>query len=278
VPSTELTPPQGVTEQRWLSTQASAGFHRNWTPRQRLDVSFSDWHREPLDGIGFESRSRMASMQESWALNSRVQLLMGYRLNQNRQNGFVTQNGSTITHTTDVGVRLEKRLSATRGLAISGGGGATYARVPVAAGPALTVTQPFGTGSVQLSMARGWSLTANGSREIEVLDGVSPQPFISDMFSMQLGAAPSSRIQASVVGGYSRGSALIGTTGSFEAATGSAQLQVGLSSCCGIYTSYSYYQHRLLELSEIPVGFPSQYGRHSIRVGMTVWLPLYGSF
>jgi hypothetical protein len=45
-----------------------------------------------------------------------------------------------------------------------------------------------------------------------------------------------------------------------------------------VFGSYSYYNHRLRDLTNIPVGFPNRFNRNAVNVGVTIWLPLYGSF
>ena len=86
------------------------------------------------------------------------------------------------------------------------------------------------------------------------------------------------RANVSITGTYSDGKAHEGDTGSFSSLGGTAQIQYAVSRCCSLVTSYSYYEHRILDVAAVPTGFPSDFTRNAVRFGMTVWLPLYGTF
>jgi hypothetical protein len=84
------------------------------------------------------------------------------------------------------------------------------------------------------------------------------------------------RVSVGVSGAISRGAGLATDTGSFEATGATAQVQYAVARWCGLFVGYNFYRHRLLEISSTPTGYPARYDRHSVRVGLSFWLPLYG--
>ena len=57
-----------------------------------------------------------------------------------------------------------------------------------------------------------------------------------------------------------------------------AQVSYGFGARVGLVAAYAYRTHAFRDLAEAPSSFPAEYGRHSVRVGLTMWLPLYGSY
>jgi hypothetical protein len=67
-----------------------------------------------------------------------------------------------------------------------------------------------------------------------------------------------------------------GAVGNFDSYTASYQLRWALARCCATVASYSYYSYRL-EGVTLPSGLPQRSGTSGFRVGMSIWLPLYGA-
>jgi hypothetical protein len=40
---------------------------------------------------------------------------------------------------------------------------------------------------------------------------------------------------------------------------------------------YYYYYHRYSNPAALPAGFPADYDRHAVRVGISFWMPLAGT-
>jgi hypothetical protein len=75
----------------------------------------------------------------------------------------------------------------------------------------------------------------------------------------------------------SRGLALGQAPGSFDATSTAVTVQHGFR-YGGIFVGYSRYDHRLRDLIGSPDTIATQFGRQSVRAGLTIWLPLYGAF
>jgi hypothetical protein len=272
-------PPQGVLEQRWLTMMAGANAYRNLTRRQRLEFQASHWQTEPIDGPGYNARSQMAGARHNWEYRQSASLQTSYAYRQNRQTDDGIIAAPVRFHSLEAGWTTERRLSATRAFEFSVEGGVTHSRSPGPGdGDASTSWLPTGSGSVRFDMTRRWSLTAEVSREISVLGGVTADPFTTDQASLGLSGAFGPRLRLALSGSYGRGAGVVDDTSSFEVLSGSAHVQYGLARCCALFSSYSYYEHQLTDVTGLPEGFLGRFERHAVRVGITVWLPLYGTF
>ena len=102
-------------------------------------------------------------------------------------------------------------------------------------------------------------------------------PFTTNQGTLQIGGTLVGRLSVAAFGSYSEGTAFGGQPGSYRAATGTAQVNYGLSRCCSMFASVGYYDHRLIDVTTA-IGFPGTYARRTARVGFSYWLPLYGTF
>ena len=60
---------------------------------------------------------------------------------------------------------------------------------------------------------------------------------------------------------------------------GDVSVRYGVRNWLGTFATYSYYHHTLQNAFQAAVsGLPPLYDRHTVRGGITLWLPLYGAF
>jgi hypothetical protein len=272
-------PPGGMVQQPWLASAGYFNLFRTWSRRQTTTAEYRTSRREPIDSPGLESHSQHVFLLHNWNFRPNGGFRMSYRFDDNRQAMPTFTMPPLRTSTADLGLRLQRRFSSIRALVVEFSGGAAIAKRPASVDAnALEYVVPIGGGSVNFNLTGVWSLMIEGTRDITVLEGVTPEPFATNTATLQIDAAPTNRITLGISGTYSKGAGLATRTGAFETASVFGQVRYGLGRCCGVFTSYGFYNHRLHDLLSIPVGFPEQYYRHVGRVGFTWWLPLYGSF
>jgi hypothetical protein len=272
-------PPQGVVQQQWLSTSGYLNLQGRWSVRQTTTVEYRASRREPIDTAGLQTQAQQASVLHSWNFRPSAALQASYRFDNNRQATQVVIMPPLQTSTADAGLSITRRYSPIRSLRVDMAAGAALAerRASTEAG-AVDYLLPIGNALIQFNLNGVWSLMVEGTRDISVLEGITPEPFETTAALLQLEARVSSRLTINVSGTHSRGKGLETSAGAFETAGALAQLQYGFAQCCGLFSSYSFYNHHLRDLRTVPVGFPERYNRHVVRIGLTWWLPLYGSF
>lgn len=277
--SPDYSATHGVAEQQWLTGSTSASMEQEWTTRHRTSLQYLVSQRRSINGAGLDGHEGTGWVRHQWNFRRRGGFRFGYRDSNQQTVDEFGQDRPFRSQTADMALTILKRFSATRRLEVTGGAGATRARTVAALGsePYVFVV-PSAMGSLRVDLVRTWAVTADVRRDVTVLQGISPQPFITEMASLSGGGTIAGRFELALTAGFSRGQASAGETGAFESTTGTAQLQWNASSWLAVVTSYNYYSHFLRDLAAIPVGFPSRYDRNQAHVGMTIRLPLFGAF
>jgi len=122
-------------------------------------------------------------------------------------------------------------------------------------------------------------VAANYLRGVSVLQSVSLTSFATDSANVAVNGLVSSRIETSLTATYSNGQAGgANTRGRFENYTGSLQVRYALSRCCATAVNYDYYVYKFRDVADLSTDFLSNFDRQAIRVGFTLWLPLYGRY
>jgi hypothetical protein len=277
-PTTPIPPSQGVAQQRWLSFSGSGAFFRDLTPRQRAHVSYTNSRRRPTSGIGFESASQVAALRHEWRARQTVGLEFNYRFDENQQDDAQGPRPPLRYQSAEVSTRWSHSIAPGRAFELTVGGGATYARsVARLIGTDAEFVSPTATIMSRFT-GRRWSWSADGRRRITVLEGLSPEPFLTDAATTQLDGQPWGKIRVLAMGNYSHGRSEITETGEFEGVTGLAQVRYQATRYIEISGTYNYYAHRLFGVEVLQPAFPRKYTINAARVGVTFWLPLYGAF
>jgi hypothetical protein len=272
------TAPQGITEQRWRALVGSAGLYRDWTTRQRTNITYSGSQRVQISG-GPELGNVLNAVAAThvWNLRARVGLDFNYHLSRNRQDDQAGIPQNLNAQTATLGLRLVKPLATSRQLAVTLGGGVTHAATEFS-GSEDTFVLPVVSGSLRWDFVRDWSIAADAGRDVTVLEGLSPEPFAANAVSVRLRGTATPRLELAASASYSEGAATLTDTGSFRNVSGIAQMQFAASRWVALYASYSFYHYTLLDLTLVQPGFPSRYALNSVRSGLTIWFPLAGRF
>ncbi len=270
---------QGVTRQRWLASNASVEGFRNFTNRHRVELRVSGQRRNLLLGAGLESRQAAAQTQYRFTASRAIQLLASYQFSDLRQRETERTYEPLATHAAEIGASFTQRVSATRQAQFTvTAGAARGSRAASTDTPAADFTVPTASGAVILRLSRSWSVAADVRRDVAPIDGVTTEPFTTSSGGLRLQMRQGRRLQFEAVGSLSRGAAQVSRRGEFEGAMGSATLRFALSPKIALFGSYFYYEHRLRDLASVPDGFPVTWDRRSLRGGVTMWLPVFGSF
>jgi hypothetical protein len=271
-------PATGILEMQSLSTSGQAGLSHEWNRGHRTTatVTHSRQHHTATD---LDVRTTGLALGQRVSLTRTVGLQLGYGFNEQATTDRVGTRRPQESHYASFGGEYRLQVSRSRLVTFSGG----PAIVRVSAISSITdlpfeYYSPSGYATVRMDLARTWSVAANFNRQSTMLEGLTPQSFLTSSLSLSAGGGVTSRAEVAVSASYSEGAPHEGDQGSFSGASGTVQLQYNLARWGGLVTNYSYYRHELRDITSLPAGFPSLFDRHSFRVGMTVWLPLFGSF
>ncbi|MEZ5287579.1 MAG: hypothetical protein R2712_22805 [Vicinamibacterales bacterium] len=274
-----VAPPQGVFEQRWLVVGGSGRYEHHWNLRQFSTVEVDVRNVRPVQGAGLDSDTQTASYEHDWTVVRGFSLIGGYRISQNSQRADGTSLPTVRFQTLDGGVRFERPLPRARHYGVTVRAGATRLFDSDATAGADLLYPSF-SALADLTPARSWTISAQVSHAVMVLAGISAAPVANDAVELTITGTPTRRMRYSVSGSVARAQFLARETDSRNVTdvTGvSAELRYAISTWSAVFGSYGYYDHQIDDPSLVS-GFPTRYARHSARVGLTLWLPMYGSF
>ena len=283
IPALEVGPSMGVIEQRWFDNSVTANYQHFWTPRQQSSFRVNAGRIRPADTTGPNTEWQNAMYSHSWATGSGFDLLGSYRFDRSRQSEQTIDSEPVRYQSATIGARVSKQLSPTRRVSVSFSGGGTQL-LPVS-GSSLEdddLIHPSLSLAVDAVASGDWSMSLTANRQVTVLHGISATPLSNDDISLSLNGSVGRRLRLTVMGSYMRGTTLVsGTTatqGDTTAAGGNLSFRYGVKRWLGTFATYSYYRHRLDGALQSTAGLPPVYDRQSARAGVTLWLPLYGSF
>jgi len=152
VPDADLT--QGFTEDRWLNLSGSGSMHRNWTPRQRTEISYSSSQREGIEPRRTVSSQQSSGVRHEWSYREHARLSAGYQFDRNLEFENVADLEPILAHRANLGLRLQKNLPRNRSVTLSFGGGATKSRTHATlTSPAADFVVPSGRPDFKRSSA-----------------------------------------------------------------------------------------------------------------------------
>lgn len=261
---------------RWFSASASTEGYLNWTSRNRSTVQAVEVRRRPgSDNQGLDSRQSVISLRQDWSFRPGGALIGNYRFERVAQSSAATAElEPVLTHTAEGGVRFERRFSPVRMWTTSITAGAT-ALAGSGDGEASRV-EPSGSFTTSYTLTRRWLLVGIANRSITVLQGVAQIPFTNELASLSLSGQLGRRLTIGITGAVSRGEAVSGGAGAFDAVGANGTIRYGFR-YGGLFVGYTQYEHRLRRVVAAP-GISPRFEQRALRAGVTLWLPLYGAF
>jgi hypothetical protein len=282
-PSIGVAPPQGVLEQRWLAMAGTVGYEHHWNLRHMTTARFDNRRIRQIEGPEIDAVDadwRHLFLEQSWTTRPGFSLIGGYRFDENRQELEGGDFPPIRYHTLDGGVRLEKRLSPTRRFGLTFRGGATRL-VDTAVALPIETLHPSVNISGDFATSRYWSMMADFSHGVMVLAGVSPLPVLNDNINVTFNGTPTRKLRYSIAASVAHSDTLVTDPqlrNVTDVAGASGEIRYAMANWSALFATYAFYHHRIEDLSLLATGFPPRYDRHSVRVGVSFWLPLYGTF
>jgi hypothetical protein len=277
-PPAQTNSTSAFTRRQSLATDTAVALRRRWR-RSSLGGSYLYSQRDFRDNIG-DSQRHGASLDYSITLGRGSSIRASYRRSKS---DYVTWEGKVQPvddHSADLGFEHEHRISRTRQWAFSFGSGATYVDTlnSVSREP-LRYTTPSYYARTRLDLGRTWAVWADYRRGIAVIEGLTPQTFVTNNGTLRLGGYIGSRTEIAVSAAYSDGArSFVDTVGTFDNYAGTLQIRQMLTRFWSVVINQNFYRHTLRDIANLPPGFPERLDRNTVQVGMTFDLPLYGAY
>jgi hypothetical protein len=264
-----------VDAQRSYTYSGTMGVTHNFTPRAALlfdtGYHYTDFigHNAAYpDYRGYDGGGRF-----QYSLNRHTRLVLGYKYTHDQTLGLANTEDNSL----EIGLDYDLPLSGTRKTTFSFNLGPTMATGYVAVDGDRDLRRQYrmrGDASVSYEFARTWTTRASYHRALGFIEGLA-QPAYTGAYAASLDGSLNRRFGLSVSGAYSTGeSALIGEPSPFKSYTGSSRLLIALGREWASYVQYVYYYYSFSEGFQLPVGVSRGLSRDSVRVGLTLWVPM----
>jgi hypothetical protein len=124
-------------------------------------------------------------------------------------------------------------------------------------------------------MGRTWLARLSYSRDLWYLDGFL-EPTLANWATAAISGAFSRRLDGGATASYTNGRIGLNTFYGYNVWTGGAGVRLALARRAVLFSRYDFMSHDFREGAPLPPGFPSQFDRHSVRVGISLWAPVVG--
>jgi hypothetical protein len=272
-------PAPGLLDRRSLSSNSSVSLDRDWSRRDSTRVSYS-YNTQHFDDDYGDNASHNVVTEYRRSVSRSTRIRAGYRY----LNGDYTNYGGTERahreHTVEGGPEIQTALSRRRNLSLSFGAGATYGeRVGTDEDEPYDYWVPFGSASATLDVTSTWVLVGGYRRGFSVLQGLTDEVYTTDTVYANAGGRLAARTSLVVGGTWANGRTPVasGVTEDFQVYGASAQVIGEVTRTLSVTAGYYFYHHAYSDPTQLPTGFPGEYDRHAVRVGLTMWAPLVGA-
>jgi hypothetical protein len=196
------------------------------------------------------------------------------------QYGLQATTGTTTVHDIDLGIDYDRALSVSKRTKVDFAFGSALMR-----DPNLNYSQTDGVpyqfyvvGNAGLSheLSRYWHARVAYTRNVSFIEGL-PEPTLTDGVTSSVNGFFGRRID--VYGKVSYSTGAVGSTFSdndLNAYQAASRLRIALSRRWAATTEYAFYRHNIGSSVQLPIGVSAVRERHSVRVGLSMWLPLEG--
>ncbi len=273
-------PTAGVTEIRSVHMGAGGSTSLEWTSRHNTSLSYAHTRARSTIFGDIPQVGHSATVSHRWAFARNIAVDGSYGESRQTSDASVEfgRRSELETQVALIGFEVRVPVSLSRRLTFAVDAGATRVDTSAASDDApIHYVTPSGSASVRLDLGRTWAASAQFNRVVSTLEGLR-HSFVTTTANYWLGGNIGRRSAVTVSGSAGSGAPHEGDLGSYRTLGGTAQVQYRVSQCCAVVTSYSYYEHRLRDLTAVPIGFPRTIDRSAVRVGMSFWLPLHGTF
>jgi hypothetical protein len=133
--------------------------------------------------------------------------------------------------------------------------------------------------SATLALSPDWNVQGGYRRDFSLFQGVTDEVYTTDTADISTGGLVTDRTDLRLGATYGNWHTVVasGVDETLNVYGASVQARVALTDTLSATAGYYYYYHRYSNPGALPEGFPAEYDRHAVRVGLTLWVPLAGT-
>jgi hypothetical protein len=221
----------------------------------------------------------------SHSLTRSASLRLGYRYRKGQYRAAVdptvgtgTRIAATDIHDIDAGIDYNKALSFSRKTTLTFSVGSSMVNAPTSAGSSNDVEFTYSVvGNVGLNhqMGRTWSARVAYDRGVSFAETFS-EPVFSNAVRATLEGFITRRTEFTSSFGLAIGDVGVGSQASaFDTYMASARVRSAISRNWALFVEYAFYSQDMGEAPIVPDELPPVLDRHSVRGGLTLWIPIW---
>jgi hypothetical protein len=274
------TPATGLFERRSWSTSTSAGIEQRWGRRDWTSLSYAYRRQEYTDDGYGDNQAHEVQADHRHGISRTARALVLYRYRNLEYGDADTLVRPSLEHRLEAGPEFQRALSRRSQLRLSfTAGAARLESVTSTTREPYQAWVPTGNAKLSLGLSSDWNIEGGYGRDITTFQGVTDEVYAADTAFLGVGGPFGSRTILRVGTSYGNWKTPVesGVAETMDVYGASLQLRVALTDSLGATAAYYYYYHRYSDPGSLPEGFPAQYDRHAIRVGLTLWVPFVGA-
>jgi hypothetical protein len=276
----EAAPSTGLFErQSWFST-TGVTLARGWGRRDSTSFGYSYRTQEFINDDYGDNRSHSAQAAYRRTLSPGAKALAAYGYAQTEYDESDGGTRPITEHAIEGGPEIDKALSRRRSIRFALTVGATRVEsVRSADGQAFQDWVPTGRVTLTLALSPTSSIEGGYRRDFSSFQGVTDEVYTTDNAHLAVRGQIADRTTLRVGTSYGNWTTLVasGVNDTLNIYGASIQVSRALTRTLAATASYYYYYHRYSNPGSLPTGFPAEYDRHAVRVGLAVSVPLAGT-
>ena len=275
----EGNPTTGISDSRSWMSDTVVSVSQRFGRRAEVQAEYGFNKRDYEKSVGFDNRTHHGGFTYDHSLSRSSGLRASYRHTNVRSLDFSNQPIPLRTNTADLGFRHRLDRSTTRRIVLSAGGGPVHVDTSnELTRQNITYWAPSAYADAQVDFGRSWSVLANYRRAPAVLQGLTPQVFLTDAGTVSIGGFVAPRVEATAAAASSSGHAGIqdDVAGRFRSYEMAGQVRVSVTKWGSAVVNYTRYQYTLNETAGRALGVAQEMDRNAVRIGFSVTLPLVG--
>ncbi len=272
-------PTTGLFERNSWSSSTGVSLDRRWGRRDTTTLGYTYRMREFTDDDYGDSTWHDVTAGYRRVASSQVKAGVDYRYRNGEYADSQDLVRPTIEHRVEGVTEFVGAPSRQRSYSLLLAAGAGYLESVNASGTTFTSWLPVGRASLTFNASSNWSVEGGYRRDVSLLQGITDDVYTTDTAyaaaNGMLGRRTALRIGATYGNWVTTVASGVRDTMDVYGAT--LGLRVMLTDALAATASYHYYIHRYSNPASLPAGFPAEYDRHAVRVGLSMFFPLAGT-
>lgn len=273
------SPTSGLFERRSWNSSSGASLDSRWGRRDTTTLGYTYRVQEFTDEDYGDNTWHDLIASHRRLLSAHVKGGVDYRYRKGEYVDSDALTRPTTEHRVEGVAEFVGAPSRRRSYSVLIAAGAGYLESVNTNGATYDSWLPTGRVRLSVNLSPTWLIDGGYQREISLFQGVTDEIYATDTASVKLAGMLSRRWSLQLGGTYSNWVTPVasGVNDRMDVYGASAGVRVLLSKSLAATAGYSYYLHRYSNPASLPEGFPAEYDRQSVRVGVTMYFPIAGS-